>query len=94
MVLLSSEGGLTGARTVDGKFCKLDTPLRKYIPKYIKPTSKKYKITCGYKTCISTMLLQSDINNWRISQLSKLDKLYIISALTGILERSNNYFIA
>ena len=39
------------------------------------------------------MLLQSDINKWIISQLTKLDKLYNNSASTRILERSNYYFI-
>ena len=55
--------------------------------------SNRNNILCGCKTCISAMLLQSDLNKWRISKLAKLDKLYINSALTRLLERSNNYFI-
>ena len=39
------------------------------------------------------MLLQSDLNKWRISELSKLNKLYINSVSTRLLERSNNDFI-
>ena len=35
------------------------------------------------------MLLQSDINKWRLSQLTKLDKLYINSASTRLLQRFN-----
>ena len=39
------------------------------------------------------MLLQSDLNKRGISQLAKLDKLYINYALTRLLERYNNDFI-
>ena len=50
-------------------------------------------ITRGCKTCIIDMLLQSDINKWRISQLAILDKLYINSTSTRLLQRPNNGFI-
>ena len=46
-----------------------------------------------FKTCISAMLLQSYINKWRISQLTKLDYLYITYALTRLLEISKNDFV-
>ena len=49
--------------------------------------------THGYKTFISAMLLQSDLNKWIISQLFKLDQLYINSASTGILQGYKNDFI-
>ena len=39
------------------------------------------------------MLLQSDLNKWRISQVEKLDKLYINYAPTILLQRSKTYFI-
>ena len=78
------------ARTVDGNICIGDTSLSKYMEKYIKPMSNRNKITCGFKTCISDMLLQSYLNKWRISQWSKLNKLYINSTSTRISERSNN----
>ena len=39
------------------------------------------------------MLLQSDINDWRLSQSAKLDKLYINSELTRLLQRSKIKFI-
>ena len=39
------------------------------------------------------MLLQSYLNKWRISQLSKLDKLYNNSAPDRLLKRSKNYSI-
>ena len=55
--------------------------------------SKKNKNTCECKTCISAMLLQSDLNKWRISQLAKLDKLYINYASTRILQKCKNDFI-
>ena len=51
------------------------------------------KITRGCKTCISVMLLQSDLNKWRMSQLDKLDKLYINSASTRLLEIPKSDFI-
>ena len=50
-----------GSITVDVKLCIVDTSLGKYIPKYIKSTSNGNKITRGCKTCISAMLLQSDL---------------------------------
>ena len=40
------------------------------------------------------MLLQSDLNKWRISQLAKPDKLYINYASTRLLQGSKNDFIA
>ena len=52
----------------------------KYMPKNIKPMNNRNNITCGGETCISAMLLQSDLNKCRLSQLAKLDKLYINSA--------------
>ena len=63
------------------------------MPKYIEPTSNINKITCGCKTFIIAMLIQSDINKWRLSQLAKIDKLYINYASTRLLQRSNNNFI-
>ena len=55
--------------------------------------SNRNKITCVFETCISSMLLYSDINKWSLSQFAKLDKLYNNSASTRLLQRSNNYFI-
>ena len=63
------------------------------MPKDIKQMSNRNKITCGCETCISAMLLQSDINKRKISQLDKFDKLHINSASTRILERYKNYLI-
>ena len=59
------------------------------MPKYIKPTINKNKITRGWKTGISSILLQSDLNKWRLSKLTKIDNLYIIYASAGLLQRSN-----
>ena len=36
------------------------------------------------------MFIQSDINKWRLSQLEKLDKLYINSESTRFLQRSRH----
>ena len=47
------------------------TPIRKYIPKDIKPTSNINNITCGCETCISDMLLQFDLNKLWLTQLGK-----------------------
>ena len=86
-------GSFVCVRTVDGNVCIVDTSLRKYIPKYIKSMSNRNKITCGCKTCISVMLLQSYINKLRLLKFSKLDQLYIYSASTRHLQRSKNDFI-
>ena len=77
-----TKGDCFGAITVDGKVCIGYTSLRKYTPKYIKQTSNRNNITCGWEKCISAMLLQSDLNKWSLLQLAKLDKLYINPALT------------
>ena len=93
LILQTYQGGFFGARNVDGKICIGDTPLRKYIPIHIKQMSNTNKIICRRKTCISTMALQSYLNIWWLSQLFKLDKLYINSASTTLLQRSNIYII-
>ena len=90
IILPTSEGGFLRAKTVYGKICIGYKSLRKYMPKYIKPMSNRNKITCGCKTCIGAILLQSDNNKWRISQLAKLDKLHINSASTITLEIPKN----
>ena len=53
----------------------------------------RHNITCGYKTCISAMLLQSYRSKWRLSQLAKLDKLYINYESTRLLQISKHDFI-
>ena len=93
MILPISQGVFFGARTFDGKVYIVDMELRKYMPKYIETMSNRNNITCGWKTCISAMLLQSDINKYILSQLSKLDKLYINYASTRLLQRYKNDFI-
>ena len=93
MVLPSSQGDFYGARTIDGNICIGDTSLRNYMPEYIKPMSNRNNVTCRCENCIIAMLLQSDINKWRISKLAKLDRLYIISESNRLLERSRNDFI-
>ena len=93
MILTISQGDCFGARAVDRKVCIGGTYLRNYMPKYIKPMINRNNITCGCETCIIAMLIQSDINKCRLSQLAKIDKLYINSASTGLLKRSNIYFI-
>ena len=55
--------------------------------------SNRNDILCGCETCISAMLLQSDINKWRLRKLAKLDKLYINSVSDILLQRSNIYYV-
>ena len=86
MILKITQGVSFDARIVDSKVHIVDMSLRKYMPKYIKPTSKINKITRGCETCISAMLLQPDLNKLRLSQLAKLDRLYIKYEPTGILK--------
>ena len=78
MIFLIPNGYVFFARTFYGKVFIGDTPLKKYIPKYIKPTSNINSIERGWETFISAMLLQSDINKWSLLQLEKIDKLYLI----------------
>ena len=47
------------------------------MSKNIKPTSNIDMITSVCEAGISEMPIQSDINKCRLSQLEKLDKLYI-----------------
>ena len=93
LMLPISQVGLFCGRHVDGKVCIGDTSLRKYMPKYIKPMSKRNNITCGHKTCIRAILLQSDLNKLWLSQLAKLDKLYINSVPNRIFQRYKINFI-
>ena len=57
------------------------------MPKHIKTMNKRNKSTCGCEICTGSMLLQSDLNKWRLTQLEKLDKLYINAASTRILQK-------
>ena len=93
MILPIYQMYVLGARNFYGKVCIEDTSIRKCMKKHITPMSNKNNITYGWKTFMSVMLLQSDINKWRLSKLDKLDKLYIYSASTRLLQRSKHDFI-
>ena len=82
-----------GEITVDVRLCIVDTSLSKYMTKYIKPMSNRNYIAYGYETCISSMLLKSDLNQWKLSQITKPDKLYINYESTRLLQRYNIGFI-
>ena len=73
--------------------CIGDTYLIKYTPKYRNPMIKINRITCGCETFISAMFLSSDLNIWWLTQLAKLDQLYINNESTSILQISNIYYI-
>ena len=63
------------------------------MSKNIKPTSNIDMITSVCEAGISEMPIQSDINKCRLSQLDKLDKLYINYAWTRLLQISKYDFI-
>ena len=88
IILPIPQGCFFGARTFYGKVYIGDKSLSKDMTKYIKPTRIRNKITCGLKKIKNAMLLKPDLNKWRLSQLSKLDKFYSNSASTTILQRS------
>ena len=46
-------------------------------------------IKCGCEKCVSSVFHQSDLNKWRLSELLKLDKLYIDYESTRLLHISN-----
>ena len=85
IILLVSQSGFYGEINEDGKLFIEDTSLIKYMPKHVKPMREKRSI-CGYETCISAILFQYDLNKWRLTQLEKLDKLYIHEASTRLLK--------
>ena len=83
MILQTPQRDFAGTRTMDDKVCIGHTSINKYMPKYIKPMRNRNNITCGCDEYISAMLLQSDLNKCTLSQLEKLDKLYINYASTN-----------
>ena len=72
----------------DVKVCIGDTSLSKYIPTTIKPRSKRNRITYICESCIVAILIQLDLNKCRLTQLKKIDKLYINAAPTRTLQIS------
>ena len=72
------QGDSFGARIVDNKLFIGYAWLRSYMPKYIKPTSNRNKITCEYKTCLIAMLFQSYLNKGRWSKFPKLISYILI----------------
>ena len=67
--------------------------LSKYIPKNIKPMSTINRITYRCEACIVAMLLQLDLNKCWLTQLKKIDRLYINAAPTRLLQISKIYYI-
>ena len=62
LIIKVSQGGFYGARNEYDKVCIRDTSLRNYMHKKIKPMRNRNNITCGCETCISAMLLKSNLN--------------------------------
>ena len=79
--------------TVDGEVYIGDTSLRKYMSKYTKPMININKITFGWFFYINAILLQSDLNKYRLSQLARFDKLYNNYASTRLLQSYKNNLI-
>ena len=71
--------------------CISDTYLINYTPKHINPLRNRINIACVCETCISDMLLQYDLNKWRLKQLSNFEKIYIYAASTRLLKISKKY---
>ena len=67
-ILPVSQGEIYGARNKYGRVCIGNTSLIKYTPKHTNTTIKRNRIACGCETCISAMLLQFDLNRWRLTQ--------------------------
>ena len=65
LILPVYQRGFHGDKNEDGRVCIGDKSLRKYTIKHIKPIINRNNFTCGYETCIITMLLQSDLNRLR-----------------------------
>ena len=55
--------------------------------------SNRNSITCGSETCISAMLIQLDLNKCWLTLLEKIDKLYINTTSTRILQRYKKDYI-
>ena len=69
LILPVTQGGFHGVRNEYGRVCIGDTSLRKYTPKQINPMINRNNITRGCETCISVMLLKSNLNKWWLTQL-------------------------
>ena len=93
LTLPVSHGGFHCDRNEYGKVCIGDTSLRMYRPKHIKLMRNSNNITYGRKICISAMSFQSNHNKWRLTQFEKLDKLYISTKSTRLLQRPTKYDI-
>ena len=72
IILPLSHDGLHGARDKDIRVSIGYNYLKENITKHIKPISNRNKITCVCETCISFLLLQSNLNKWGFSQLDFL----------------------
>ena len=86
LILPLYQGEYSGTINKDGRVFIGNTSLIKYMQKHMNSTRNRNKISCGCETCISAMLLQYDLNKWRLTQLEKSKKLYIIVASTRILQ--------
>ena len=52
--------------------------------------SNRNKITCGCKTCISFMFIQSGFNKWGLTHLANFENLYLNAASTRLLKYQRN----
>ena len=68
LILLFYQDGFYGAYYKEYNMCIGDISSRKYMSRHIKITGNQYRVTCGYKTHIGSILLQSDLNKLQLSQ--------------------------
>ena len=76
LILPLNQGGLYSACDNEGKIFIGETSPQKYTPKHMNLTMKIIKITCIYKTCISSMLHRYEWNKRGLIQMSKFEKLF------------------
>ena len=66
--------GLSEVYDVSGRPIISDTGFRALLPSYIRPMTDKYKQMCGCEVCILAIILQNDLNSYRLTHLRRLEK--------------------
>ena len=74
--------GLSEVYDKEGNPLISDTAFRSLLPRNFQPMSNKYKQMCGCEICIVIKSLQSDLNQYRLSHLHRLEKSKIDSVRT------------
>ena len=90
LTLPVDQGGFSGALYEEFRVCIGDTSLRKYIPKNINPKINIKIITCVCETCISTMLLQYNLNKLQLILLKNMKSYISMSHQPGFYKYQRN----